>query len=59
MIVLGLIFMGQALIIFGLISMLSGKLTTYVNSPKFWNITKWTKISVLSILGIALALSEK
>lgn len=59
MIVLGLIFMGQAIIIFGLISMLSGKLTSYVNSPRFWNITKWTKVSVLAILGIALGLTKQ
>ena len=59
MILLGLIFMVQSLLIFSTISKLSGKLTKYVNNPKFWKITKWSKISVLSILGLTLALSKK
>tara|TARA_B100000795_G_scaffold143461_1_gene107397 strand:- start:663 stop:1292 length:630 start_codon:yes stop_codon:yes gene_type:complete len=59
MIILGLIFMLQAFLIFGLISVLSSKLTKYVNNPKFWKITKWSKISVLSILGLVLAFSKK
>lgn len=59
MIILGFIFMLQALLIFSTIALLSGKLTKYVNNPKFWHITKWTKISVLSILGLILALSQK
>jgi len=58
MIVLGLVFMLQAIIIFSLISILSGKLTKYINSPSFWEITKWSKVSVLSILGLTLALSK-
>ncbi|MEM9821441.1 MAG: LysE family translocator [Bacteroidota bacterium] len=59
MIVLGLIFMIQALIIFSLIALLSGTLTKYVNNPRFWQITKWTKVGVLSILGLTLALAKK
>lgn len=59
MIILGLIFMVQALVIFSLISVLASRLTGYVNSPKFWKITKWSKVGVLSILGLTLALSEK
>jgi len=59
MIILGLLFMLQALLIFGLIAILSSKLTKYVNNPKFWKVTKWGKISVLSILGLALAISQK
>lgn len=59
MIILGLIFMLQALLIFSLIAALAGKLAKYLNSPKFWKITKWSKVSVLSILGLALALSQK
>jgi len=59
MIILGLIFMLQAFIIFSLIAYLSGRLTSYVNNPKFWQITKWSKVSVLSILGLTLALSER
>jgi len=59
MLILGLIFMLQAIVVFSFISILSGKLTKYVNNPKFWKITKWSKISVLSILGLTLALSKK
>jgi threonine/homoserine/homoserine lactone efflux protein len=59
MIILGLLFMLQAFLVFGLITILSSKLTKYVNNPKFWKITKWSKVSVLSILGFALAFSKK
>ena len=59
MVILGLIFMVQAILIFCMVAVLSGRLSSYVNSPGFWNITRWSKISVLSILGITLALSEK
>ncbi len=59
MIILGLIFMLQALLIFSLISILSSKLTKYVNNPKFWKITKWSKITILSFLGLILAFSKK
>jgi threonine/homoserine/homoserine lactone efflux protein len=59
MIILGLIFMVQALVIFSLISILTSRLTRYVNSAKFWKITKWSKVGVLSILGLTLALSGK
>ncbi len=59
MILLGLIFMVQAIVVFSLIAILSGKLTVYVNSPKFWDATKWGKIIVLSLLGVSLALSKK
>jgi len=59
MIVLGLVFMIQTLIIFCVIAILTGRLSGILNSPKFWKITKWSKVSVLSILGIALILSKK
>ncbi len=59
MVVLGIVFMVQAMLIFGVISILSSKLTTYVNSPRFWRITKWSKVSVLSVLGLMLAISKK
>ncbi|MFK7773252.1 MAG: LysE family translocator [Saprospiraceae bacterium] len=59
MIILGLIFMVQALVIFSMISILASQLTGYVNSSKFWKITKWSKVVVLSILGLTLALSGK
>ena len=59
MILLGLLFMLQAIVIFGLISILSGKLSPYLNSSKFWNITKWSKVGVLSTLAITLAIAKK
>ncbi len=59
MIILGVIFMVQAWIIFSAIALLSGKLTRYVNSPRFWNITRWGKVSVLSLLALTLAISKK
>lgn len=59
MIILGLIFMIQSLVVFSSVAILSGKLTKYVNNPRFWNITKWTKVSVLTILGLTLALAKK
>jgi threonine/homoserine/homoserine lactone efflux protein len=59
MIILGLVFMLQSMLIFSVISLLSSKLTRHVNSPKVWKITKWSKVGVLSILGLILALSKK
>ncbi len=59
MILLGLIFMVQAIAIFSLISILSGRLSHYLNSSKFWKATKWGKVSVLSTLGITLMLAKK
>lgn len=59
MVVLGLIFMLQALFIFSAIAVLSGKLTKYINNLRFWKIAKWSKILVLSFLGLALALAEQ
>jgi threonine/homoserine/homoserine lactone efflux protein len=59
MVVLGLIFMVQSFLVFSLISILSGKLTKYVTNAKFWKITKWSKVGVLSILGLSLALVKK
>ncbi len=59
MIILGLIFMMQTLVVFSTISILSGKLTRYLNSPKFWKITKVCKVSVLTLLGLFLLISDK
>ena len=59
MTILGILFMIQAFLIFLLVSFLSSKLTRYVSNPKFWLITKWSKVCVLSLLGIALLLSKK
>lgn len=59
MIFLGIIFMIQALLIFVLISKLSGKLSKYLKNQKFWKITKYGKATVLGALGAALAFSKK
>ena len=59
MLILGAFFMILSLIIFSLISVLSGRLSKYVNSPKFWKITKYSKVSVLSLLGLGLVLAKK
>ncbi len=59
MIILGIIFIAQGIIVFGLVVVLSSKLTKYVNNPKFWKTTKWSKVIILSILAITLALSSK
>ncbi len=57
--ILGLVFMMQTIIIFCFISILTGRLSVFLNRPKFWKITKWSKAIVLSVLGLALILTEK
>mgnify|MGYP005987812949 CR=1 FL=1 len=59
MIILGFIFMIQAFVVFSTIAILASKLTRFVNSPKFWKITKWSKVTILIILGVVLLLSQK
>ncbi|PXY01378.1 LysE family translocator [Marinifilum breve] len=59
MIVLGIVFMLQALLVFSLIAILSGRLNRYLNSQKFWKITQWSKFGVLSVLASLLLISEK
>lgn len=59
MIILGIIFMLQSWLVFSLIAVSSGKLNKQVKNPRFWKITKWRKISVLSILALALILTGK
>ncbi len=56
MLVLGVIFMIQSVLLFSCFSILSGSLTSYLNSQRFWKITKWSKVSVLFLLGLSLAL---
>ena len=59
MMILGLIFMIQGIIIFCLISILAGRLSTLVAKSGFWNIMKWVKVSVLGILGLSLLLATQ
>lgn len=58
MLVLGLIFMVQALFIFSAIANLASQLTPYANKSKFWKIAKWSKIGILIILGFTLLFSK-
>lgn len=59
MIILGGLFIIQAFIVFGAISIFSGRLSNYVSNSRFWKVTKWSKVVVLSLLGLTLALSKK
>jgi len=58
-VILGLLFMLQAFCVFSLIAVLSGRLTKYVQQERFWKITKWCSVSILTVLGLTLALSKK
>lgn len=51
---LGLIFILQAILIFVLVSFLAGRLTKYLQNPKFWQVTKWIKTFVLALIGLSL-----
>ena len=59
MLILGFIFMIQSTLLFSLLAILSGKFTKYLNSSKFWKITKWSKVGVLNLLAITLTLAKK
>jgi threonine/homoserine/homoserine lactone efflux protein len=52
--VLGFSFLVQAIIIFSIISFVAGRLSSYLNSPFFWIIAKWVKVSIL--IGLAVFL---
>ncbi len=56
LLILGFIFMLQTMVVFSSIAVLAGQLTTYVNRPQFWLITKWSKVIILSVLGLMLLL---
>lgn len=58
MIILGFIFMLQALVVFSSIAMLSGQLNQLVNRPNFWPVTQWITVVTLTALGLSLAFSE-
>jgi threonine/homoserine/homoserine lactone efflux protein len=44
MTILGLLFILQAFLIFTLVSLLSGRMSSYLNQPKFWSRTKGVKV---------------
>ena len=54
MIILGLIFIIQALFIFSGIALLAGKFSKTLNKSSFWKYTKIIKIIILTALGINL-----
>lgn len=54
MLLLGVLFMLQAIIIFSLVSLLAGQLTKYLENPKFWELSKWIKFFILLGIGISL-----
>ncbi len=57
---LGLIFMGVTLIIFGLIAVLAGKISTYITrTPKATIFLKWLQIVVFVTIALYLLLSDK
>ena len=57
MIILGLIFMIQAILIFSLIAILAGRISQSLQYPLFWKVTKWIKVVILIILGFYLIVS--
>jgi threonine/homoserine/homoserine lactone efflux protein len=57
MIIMGLIFMGQAIVIFFLIALMAGKLADRIHNQTFRTITRLVKVVILSILGITLFFS--
>ncbi|MCH4896140.1 MAG: LysE family translocator [Marinifilaceae bacterium] len=59
MIILGFIFMCISFLLFSGIANLSGRINKYINNSRFWEITKWGKVSVLGILGFILLFAKK
>ncbi len=59
MIILGVIFMIQGMLIFTIVAHLSGMFAKYLQAAKFWQTTKWIKVVVLSLIGISIAFSKK
>jgi threonine/homoserine/homoserine lactone efflux protein len=54
MIIMGFMFMIQAVIIFILISVLAGKLSEKIRYKRFWLITKWLKVCILLFIAAGL-----
>lgn len=55
--ILGTTFMIIGFFTFGSFALLAARLRKALLSPKFWKISKWTKVAVLVILAIGLAIS--
>lgn len=57
--ILGLLFMMVSFLIFGLIALLSGSISTYINShEKLGGVLKWVQIAVFSGIAVYLLLSD-
>jgi threonine/homoserine/homoserine lactone efflux protein len=54
MIIMGFLFMIQAIIIFIMISVLAGKLSMSIQNKKFWLITKCLKVAILISIAVGL-----
>jgi len=52
MLLLGMVFIIQALVIFSGIALLAGRFSKTLNSESFWKYTKMSKIIILAGLGI-------
>jgi len=59
MVLLGFIFMIQALIIFSLVAVLAGRLNNLMDRQNFWKVTSYVKAGVLAVLGLTLGLSSR
>lgn len=56
MMILGILFMLVSFTTFSGIALLSGKVTLFLERPRFWNITKWTKCIIFTSLALLLIL---
>lgn len=59
MIILGFVFMLISFFIFSIFANLSGRINKHINNNRFYEITKWGKASVLSVLGLILLFAKK
>lgn len=59
MIVLGILFMLSSLAVFTAITFLANTLTPYLNSHRFWKVTKTCKVITFCLLGVLLSISSK
>ncbi len=58
MIILGLLFIFQSLIIFIILALLVGRFAPYLNQSRFWKITKWIKVVVFILLAVGMILLD-
>lgn len=57
MLALGVIFIVQGLLLFSCFSLLAGYFSELIQHPKFWLVTKWLKVIILSTIAFGLLLS--